>query len=228
MPKTKRENLQSLAREISECRKCPRLVEFRERIAREKTKRFEDWEYWGRPVPGFGDRNAELIIVGLAPAAHGGNRTGRVFTGDLSARFLVSCLHDVGFASRNDSVSIDDDLKLNNAYMLAAVRCVPPDNRPTREEAQNCYPFFRRELDLLKRKKVLMALGKFAFDACLKYEREKQPGLRAEFRHGAIYRFPGLPSLCASYHPSPRNTNTGTLTRRMFLSLLRKIRKELQ
>jgi uracil-DNA glycosylase family 4 len=223
-----RDSFDLLTEEIIQCRKCSRLVEFRERIAREKTKRFAEWQYWGKPVPGFGDREAELVIVGLAPAPHGGNRTGRVFTGDLSARFLMRNLYEAGFANKPDSVSADDGLELFNAYMLAAVRCVPPENKPTSQEAANCYPYFRRELLLLSKKRVILALGRFAFDASLKFIEEMGADASGKvFRHGAVYRFKGLPSLYASYHPSPRNTNTGTLTGRMFLSLLKKIRNEI-
>lgn len=205
-------------------------MRFRERIADEKTKRYRDWEYWGRPVPGFGNGYAELVIIGLAPAAHGGNRTGRVFTGDLSAKFLIDCLHEVGLTNQPNSDSRDDGLKMLNSYMLAAVRCVPPDNRPTREEAHNCFPFLERELKLLHSAKVVLLLGKFAFDSYSRFLKEEMGvetrGLK--FIHGSVYRFPGQPALYASYHPSPRNTNTGTLSRKMFIDLLRKIRKEMQ
>ncbi|MEM3851457.1 MAG: uracil-DNA glycosylase [Methanomassiliicoccales archaeon] len=223
----KRDTFSSIRKEIIACRRCPRLVAFREKIAREKTKRYVDWEYWGKPVPGFGDTKASLVLVGLAPAPHGGNRTGRVFTGDLSAKFLIDCLYAAGFANQPISESRKDGLKLIDAYMLAAVRCVPPDNIPEKEEFNNCYPFFSREMRLLTHKKAILALGKIAFDACIRYAREQGLDTRGmTFRHGAIYRMENFPLLCASYHPSPRNTNTGTLTRKMFLDMLTKIRKE--
>ncbi len=211
------------------CRKCPRLVSYREKVAAEKTKRYAEWNYWGRPVPGFGDRRAELVIIGLAPAAHGGNRTGRVFTGDLSAKFMVDCLYEAGFTSQPNSDSMDDGLHMINSYMLAAVRCVPPGDRPARDEALNCFPFLERELKLLKHAKVVLLLGKFAFDSYVRFLRETL-GLNSrgmKFSHGAVYRIEGHPALYASYHPSPRNTNTGMLTRLMFLDLLASIKKEL-
>jgi len=219
---------EKLIEDIVVCRKCPRLVRFRERIAKEKTKRFEDWEYWARPVPGFGDRNARLVIIGLAPAAHGGNRTGRVFTGDLSAKFLVDCLHSSSFSNQPNSDSLDDGLELMDAYMLAAVRCVPPDNRPTVKEAERCFPFLARELDLLENCRVVLLLGRFAFEAYLRYLNYRGLNTRGiRFRHGARFKFENTPAIYASYHPSPRNTNTGTLTKQMFLELLEEIRGEL-
>ena len=225
----KRDSLSKLRSDIIICRKCPRLVRFREEIASRKTKRYADWDYWGKPVPGYGDGSAELVIIGLAPAAHGGNRTGRVFTGDLSAKFLISCLHETGFTNQPNSDSTEDGLKLLNSYMLAAVRCVPPDNRPSREEAENCYPFLQRELTLLVSARAVLVLGKFAFDSYVRFLRStanlKMPGLK--FRHGAIYRIPGWPAVYASYHPSPRNTNTGKMNRKMFLDLLETIKNEI-
>ena len=224
-----KDSFSKLRNDIIGCRKCPRLVKFRESIAQKKTKRFSDWDYWGKPVPGYGDHNARLVIIGLAPAAHGGNRTGRVFTGDLSAKFLVGCLHEAGLTSQPNSDCIDDGLVMINSYMLAAVRCVPPDNRPTPKEAKNCYPFLERELLLLRNAKAVLLLGKFAFDSYVKFLRETT-GLRTssfKFRHGAVYDPPGMPALYASYHPSPRNTNTGKMNREIFLKLLEIIKKEL-
>lgn len=223
-----KDNLRRLRTDIVSCRMCPRLVKFREGIAEQKTKRYSDWEYWGKPVPGFGDRNASIVIVGLAPAAHGGNRTGRVFTGDLSAKFLVDCLCEVGLTNQPNSDSAEDGLRMIDSYMLAAVRCVPPDNRPTREEAENCFPFLDRELKLLKDAKAVLLLGKFAFDSYMRFlnSLSTQGKHRLLFRHGAIYHIDGFPAIYSSYHPSPRNTNTGTLTRRMFIDLLRKLKKD--
>lgn len=222
------DNLTKLRMDIVACRKCPRLVEFREGIAAQKTKRFSDWDYWGRPVPGFGDRNASIVIVGLAPAAHGGNRTGRVFTGDLSAKFLIDCLCEVGLTNQPNSDSMEDGLRMIDSYMLAAVRCVPPDNRPTREEAENCFPFLDRELRLLRNARAVLLLGKFAFDSYVRFVNtiSGQRRRKMNFAHGAVYHVDGFPTIYSSYHPSPRNTNTGTLTRSMFIDLLKKLKKD--
>ncbi len=214
--------------EIIACRKCPRLVRYREHVAREKRRAYMDWEYWGRPVPGFGDAGAHLLILGLAPAAHGGNRTGRVFTGDRSGDFLYGQLFKAGFASQPESVKRGDGLELRNAYVAAAVRCAPPANRPLPSEIANCRPYLERELQLLQPRAVL-ALGALAFNTYLNILKDR--GVirsRAEFRfaHGAEYEMPGGgPQLFASYHPSQQNTFTGKLTEKMFLSLLKRIRK---
>ncbi len=200
-------------------------MDHRERVAREKKRAFEDWTYWGRPVPGFGDTKAELVIVGLAPAAHGGNRTGRVFTGDPSATFLMRGLHEAGFANQPTSRSADDGLRLRNAYMNAAVRCVPPDNKPLPEEIRNCAPYLWEELDLL-RPQAILTLGSIAYDAVIAYLADHYGIERREasFRHGAVYHFGGgAPSLFVSYHPSPRNTQTGLLTRESFQRLLERL-----
>ena len=227
--KTAVSGFEKLRLDIIQCRRCPRLVRFREGVAEKKTRKFADWDYWGRPVPGFGDIKAELVIVGLAPAAHGGNRTGRVFTGDLSAKFLVSCLHESGFTNQPNSDSVNDGLKMINSYMLAAVRCVPPDNVPAPSEASNCYPFLDRELRMLANAKVVLLLGKFAFDSYLRFVKTKtDESFRGiVFRHGAVYSIPQMPAIYVSYHPSPRNTNTGILTREMFISLLERIKSTL-
>lgn len=202
-------------------------MRFREGIAEQKTKRYSHWDYWGKPVPGFGDRNGSIVIVGLAPAAHGGNRTGRVFTGDLSAKFLIDCLCEVGLTNQPNSDSVEDGLQMLDSYMLAAVRCVPPDNRPTRQEADNCFPFLYRELKLLRNAKAVLLLGKFAFDSYVRFIRTfSGQNKRMVFRHGAVYEVEGFPTIYSSYHPSPRNTNTGKLTRRMFIDLLVKLKRE--
>lgn len=225
-----RDSLSRLREDIVSCRRCPRLVRFREKIASVKTKRYSEWEYWGKPVPGFGDAGAGLVIIGLAPAAHGGNRTGRVFTGDLSAKFLVSCLHEAGLTNQPNSDSSNDGLVMVNSYMLAAVRCVPPDNRPTTRESENCFPFLERELSLLRSARAVLLLGKFAFDSYVKFlKKSSGENIRGlKFRHGAVYRVPGRPALIASYHPSPRNTNTGTLSRKMFIDLLQDVKREME
>jgi len=221
--------LEALSEEIIACRKCPRLVEFREKISREKRKQFADFDYWGRPVPGFGDPDARLVVVGLAPAAHGGNRTGRVFTGDSSARFLVKHLYEAGFANQPTSESRSDGLVYRDCYVTASVRCVPPDNKPTIEEVTNCEHFLEQELSLLKDCRVILALGKIAFDSIIVYSK-KYHGVkgRIKFEHGKRYHLAkDFPVVFASYHPSPRNTNTGKLTSKMFAKVLKEIHKDL-
>jgi uracil-DNA glycosylase len=219
--------LEQIRREVVVCARCPRLVEYRSRVAREKKREFRDEEYWGRPVPGFGDPHAALVVVGLAPAAHGSNRTGRVFTGDRSAAFLVRGLFDAGFASQPTSVRRGDGLRYHGAYVTAAVRCVPPDNRPRPDELERCLPFLEREFRALPRTRAYLALGGFAWDATLRAAGDLagiEPP-RAPFAHGlAVPLGPSRPIVWASYHPSPQNTNTGRLTREMFVGLLRQIR----
>ena len=207
------------------CRRCPRLVEYREQVARSKRRGFLDWQYWGRPVPGFGDPDAWLLIVGLAPAAHGGNRTGRVFTGDRSGDFLYKALYKVGLANQPTSQNSEDGLKLNGAYVTAAVKCAPPDNKPSTEETTNCSEFLASEIDSLRELKAILCLGQFAFNAVMRMIRGKYnlPRSSARFGHGKVLRFgDGIPLIICSYHPSPRNTQTGKLTEKMFLSVLRK------
>jgi uracil-DNA glycosylase len=203
--------LRSLATEIVGCRACPRLVEWRERVATEKRAAFADEVYWGRPVPGFGDPAARIAIVGLAPAAHGANRTGRVFTGDRSGDWLFRALHRVGLANQPRSVSADDGLELHDTWIGAAVRCAPPDNKPTPAERDNCASFLDRELDLL-RPRVVVCLGSFGFAAvCRHYAIRPRP----KFGHGAEDSVSGGPTLLCSYHPSQQNTFTGKLTEEM-------------
>jgi uracil-DNA glycosylase family 4 len=219
-------SLHVLNDEIIACRKCPRLVVYRESVAREKRRAFMDWNYWGRPVPGFGDPRAQLLILGLAPAAHGGNRTGRVFTGDRSGDFLFGLLYKAGFASQPNSTDVGDGLMLRNAYVAAAVRCAPPANRPLPSEIANCRPYLERELEIL-RPRALLALGGLAFNAYLNILKDRGviPS-RAAFRfaHAAEYELPvPWPHLFASYHPSQQNTFTGKLTEAMFLRLLDRI-----
>lgn len=222
------DSLKDLELEVISCTKCPRLVRFREQVARTKKKQFMDWDYWGRPVPGFGDPNARLLIVGLAPAPHGGNRTGRVFTGDKSADFLMKALHRSGFANQAVSTSRNDGLSLKGVYITAAVKCAPPDNKPTSGEASNCSPFFERELSLLTKVTMILCLGLFAYNSVVTVLKARY-GVQApipKFRHGLEARLgPGTPLVFASYHPSPRNTQTGKLTERMFQTLLTRIQK---
>jgi len=221
------DSLEMIRREVIACTRCPRLVRYRERVAKEKKREFRAEEYWGRPVPGFGDPAARLVAVGLAPAAHGSNRTGRVFTGDRSAAFLVRAFHEAGFASQPSSLHRGDGLRYTDLYLTAAVRCAPPDNRPTPEERANCAPFLERELKLLSETRAILALGGVAWDAV----RETVPAAygverpNAPFAHGACVPLgPGRPLLWASYHPSPQNTNTGKLTLSMLVELLERIR----
>ncbi len=197
--------------QVVACKKCPRLAKYIRAVGREKVKRFADDDYWARPLPGWGDPDARLLIVGLAPAAHGGNRTGRMFTGDSSGDWLARAMHEAGFASRPESRSKNDGLVLTGAYITAAARCAPPGNKPTAEELANCAPFLVAELAALREVKVVLALGKIAFDAYCKVVGAK--GL--VFAHGARYDVSGR-TLVASYHPSRQNTNTGRLTWKMW------------
>jgi uracil-DNA glycosylase family 4 len=199
---------------VVECRRCPRLVEWRERVAREKRASFAGEEYWGRPVPGFGDPDARVYILGLAPAAHGGNRTGRVFTGDRSGDWLFASLHRTGFANQPTSVAPGDGLRLNDAFIAAAVRCAPPANKPLPSERDNCLPYAREELDLMPAVRVIVCLGGFAWDAaCRLYGVRPRP----RFGHGAEHALAGAggPVLLGCFHPSQQNTFTGKLTEPM-------------
>lgn len=211
--------LRQLQKEVVQCRHCPRLVEFRERVAREKRRAYLDWQYWGKPVPSFGDPNARLILVGLAPGAHGANRTGRMFTGDRSGEFLYAALHRAGLASQKESLRRDDGLELRDTYITAAVRCVPPQNRPSAEEKRNCLSYLVRELSMLPRARVLLALGAIAWQSVLAGWDEagySVPRPRPRFGHGSLASLDGGPTLIGSYHPSQQNTQTGRLTAAMF------------
>lgn len=212
--------LQSLNHDVISCTRCPRLVVYREQIAREKRRAYRDWDYWGKPVPGFGDPNARVLIMGLAPGAHGSNRTGRPFTGDASGNFMYPVLHETGFANQPCATSREDGLVLRDLYITAAARCAPPDNKPLPSELANCAPYLDRELEGLKRLKVIVALGKIGFDAYLNYLKRlgKLDSKGAYvFAHGAKYKMPDGRILLASYHPSNQNTQTGKLTRTMFV-----------
>jgi uracil-DNA glycosylase len=212
-------SITNLIAEIVVCRKCPRLVAWREQVAREKRRAYRDQDYWGRPVPGFGDPSARVFAVGLAPGAHGSNRTGRQFTGDASGDFFYPALHRAGFANRPDSRSRDDGLTLTDLYITAAARCAPPGNKPTPEELNNCQPYLERELELI-RPKVIVALGRIAFERVLRIFSIRNSSLK--FAHGATFDLrPSPPSLSpatllCSYHPSRQNTQTGKLTIEMF------------
>ncbi|OLB02108.1 MAG: uracil-DNA glycosylase [Nitrospirae bacterium 13_2_20CM_62_7] len=210
---------------ITRCTRCPRLVAHREAIARSKRRQFHDWTYWGRPVPGFGDPDARLFVVGLAPAAHGGNRTGRVFTGDRSGDWLYEALHRFGFANQPRSTHRDDGLRLTDCYVAAVVRCAPPDNKPRPEEFAACRPYVLEELRQLRKLRVVVALGKIAFDQYLHACRElghPVPSPAPRFAHGAQYRFSWGVTLIGSYHPSQQNTFTRKLTRPMFHAVFKR------
>ncbi len=244
--------LNELQRQIIACQRCPRLIRYCQMVAREKRRSFRDEDYWGKPVPSFGDPAAQLLIVGLAPGAHGSNRTGRMFTGDRSGVFLYRALYEAGFANQPEAASADDGLELRGCYITAVVRCAPPQNKPRPEELRNCQPYLEKELNLLARLHAVLALGRIAFDAYLRVvsEQSARPGsgsghpkhrpghkplvepeafpARASFpfAHRANYQLPGgLPRLFASYHPSQQNTQTGRLTPEMFRQVLDDIRE---
>jgi uracil-DNA glycosylase family 4 len=222
------DSLARLGRTVVSCRLCPRLVRHREYVARTKKREFADWTYWGRPVPGFGDPRAQLLIVGLAPAAHGANRTGRMFTGDSSGRWLFRALHRHGFASQALSEHRGDGLRVRNVYITAVVRCAPPDNRPALREMATCAQYLRRELALFPRIRVIVALGQIAFAQVLSLAADSEfivPRPRPRFAHGAAYRLRGrrgAVELIASYHPSRQNTQTGRLTEAMLDGIFRR------
>jgi len=223
--------LAALERDITACCKCPRLVQYRQEVARTKRRAYRDWIYWGRPVPAFGDPGARLVIIGLAPGAHGANRTGRMFTGDRSGDFLYAQLYRAGFANQPHSRNVHDGLVLKDALISAAIRCAPPDNKPLPGEIRNCVPYLERELVLLKPRAIL-ALGGIALRTYLNLLKKQGliPSCAAyRFAHGASYILPpGLPRLFAAYHPSQQNTQTGRLTPAMFARVLRQIKKFLQ
>ena len=212
------EALAQLTAEIVECRACPRLVAWREQVAREKRASFRDEEYWGRPIPGFGDPEARVVVVGLAPAAHGGNRTGRVFTGDRSGDWLFGSMHRTGFANQPTSVHRDDGLRLHDAWIAAAVRCAPPANRPTPVERDTCLPWAVRELELLPAVRLVVCLGGFAWDAALRLRRAAglaNPRPRPRFGHDVLFDGGDRLPLLGCFHPSQQNTFTGRLTEPM-------------
>ena len=221
--------LAELEHEVVCCRRCPRLVAWRELVAREKRAAFSDQEYWGRPIPGFGDPCARVMIFGLAPAAHGANRTGRVFTGDRSGDFLFAALHRAGFANQPTSLHAGDGLALRGAWITAAVRCAPPANKPTPQERDNCLPFAVRELDLLEQARVMLCLGAFAWDAALRVLAARGapvPRPKPRFGHGAEFQpEPPHPTLLGCFHPSQQNTFTGRITPQMLDAILLRARE---
>jgi len=219
---------ETLEQELIGCRKCARLVAWREQVAREKKAAFRTCEYWGKPVLGFGDRDARVMVVGLAPGAHGSNRTGRMFTGDSSGNFLYPALYRAGFCSQPTATQRGDGLELKGLFVTAVARCAPPQNKPTREEIANCRPYLLREIELLENLQGFVALGGIAFENLLQiyqtfygYEFSEKP----RFAHDALYTFPKLPWLLASYHPSRQNTQTGRLTEEMFDVIWKKVRE---
>jgi uracil-DNA glycosylase family 4 len=221
-------DLPKLQKQIIKCKKCPRLVRWREKVAREKTARFKNWQYWGKPNPSFGDPNARVLLVGLAPAAHGGNRTGRMFTGDRSGDWLYRALYEFGFANQPTSVSRDDGLKLTDCYITATCRCAPPANKLHPQEILNCRPYLLREIELLTRVKVVVGLGKVGFDNS--FDGFRTLGLsylktRPRFAHGATYKLKDRVTLLGSFHPSQQNTFTRKLTQPMFDAVFRRAKR---
>ncbi len=218
--------LQILTREIITCEQCPRLRAYCRQVAEVKRRAYRDWEYWGKPVPGFGDPQARVLVIGLAPGAHGANRTGRMFTGDSSGDFLYRALHETGFASQPESRSRDDGLRLTDLYISAAVRCAPPDNKPARDEFARCRPYLEREIDLLRRVRVVVALGGIAFHTYLAILRDRglvKSASAFAFGHNALHQpVEDGPVLLASYHPSQQNTSTGKLTAPMLRAVFRR------
>ncbi len=220
------DRLAKLEARVTVCRRCPRLVQWREKVARDKRRAFAHEAYWGRPVPGWGDPDARCLVVGLAPAAHGANRTGRMFTGDESGRWLYRALHRAGFANRDVSTGPGDGLELLDCFMTAAVRCAPPDNHPTPAERGNCRPWIEEEIDLLPAVRIVVALGQYAYDHALRIYRDRGhpvPSPRPPFGHGVeVTLGPEAPRLLASYHPSQQNTFTGKLTEEMLDTVFRR------
>ena len=217
--------IQELNAEILKCRRCTRLVEWREKVAVEKRRAYQDWTYWGKPVPGFGDPHGRVFVVGLAPGAHGSNRTGRQFTGDASGDFLYPALYRAGFASQPNSMSRADGLTLNDLYTAPVCRCAPPDNKPTLQEMRNCQPYLEGELELIQ-PKVLVALGRIAFEQILRMYSIRATGMT--FAHNTIQEIPNGMSLVCSYHPSRQNTQTGRLTVEMFDKIWKTVRELIQ
>jgi uracil-DNA glycosylase family 4 len=211
---------------IIKCKKCPRLVQFIKRISTNKRKQNINETYWGKPVTGFGDINAKILILGLAPAAHGGTRTGRAFTGDKSGEFLFKCLHEAKISNQSKSENINDNLKLNDAYITNILKCVPPEDKPLKDELNNCSKYFDFEIKNLKKLKTIIALGKVAFDSCIKhYKKRYNINKRIDFKHGKSYLMPDNIVLISCYHPSPRNVNTKLISLKMMVNLFKKVKR---
>jgi uracil-DNA glycosylase len=225
--KSERE-LEKLQNRVIRCRKCPRLVAYLREITEGRPKRFRDWEYWGKPLPSFGDPNARVLIAGLAPAANGGNRTGRMFTGDRSGEWLFGALHRFGFANHPNSSCRDDDFALKDCYITATIRCAPPGNKPLPEEIENCRPYFLEELDLLRNTKIILPLGQIALTQTLRSLRMRGAEIPPlAFGHGRVYPLSDGKTIITTYHPSQQNTQTGKLTRPMFYQIFETIRNTL-
>ena len=217
---------EKLNKKIISCNKCSRLVKFRKKISTEKRKQYLNETYWGKPITGFGDQNGKILFVGLAPAAHGGTRTGRVFTGDKSSEFLYKCLFNANISNQSKSEYRNDGLKLKKAYITTALKCVPPGDKPEKNELDNCFSFFNSEITHLKNLKVIVALGKIAFDACKYFYKSKYEfNKKIDFAHDKVYKLPGDIFLVGCYHPSPRNVNTGRINEKKMTNLFRKVLK---
>ena len=219
--------LSELENKIIKCKKCPRLVKFRNKIAKEKRKQYINENYWGKPITGFGNSNAKIIIVGLAPAAHGGNRTGRVFTGDKSSDFLYKCLFKANISNQSNSDYKHDGLRLKNAYITTALKCVPPGDKPNPLELKTCFKYFKEEINLLNKSRVIIALGKIAFDACVAFYKSQYNlnNQKYNFGHGIYYILPDNKILIGCYHPSPRNVNTKRININKMVKLFNKAKK---
>ncbi|HYA92335.1 MAG TPA: uracil-DNA glycosylase [Thermodesulfobacteriota bacterium] len=235
--------LRKLQERVIRCRKCPRLVAYLREVSKRKPKRYQDWDYWSKPLPSFGDPNARVLVVGLAPAAQGGNRTGRMFTGDRSGEWLFRTLYQFGFANQPNSLRRNDGFKLDDCYITATIRCAPPKNKPLPEEIENCRPYFLEELDLLKKVQVIIPLGQIAFAQTLKSLKQKGVEIPSlSFGHGKIYSVPApvgnglkpfptkvqMITLITTYHPSQQNTQTGRLTTPMFHKIFKMVKKKLE
>ena len=217
---------EKLNKKIIACNKCSRLVKFRKKISSEKRKQYLHETYWGKPITGFGDQNGKILFVGLAPAAHGGTRTGRVFTGDKSSEFLYKCLFNANISNQSKSEYRNDGLKLKKAYITTALKCVPPGDKPKKNELDNCFSFFNSEINYLKNLKVIVALGKIAFDACTYFYKSKYKlNEKINFAHDKIYKLPDNIFLVGCYHPSPRNVNTGRINEKKMTRLFKKVLK---
>jgi len=221
--------LKELQNIVIGCHKCPRLVDYLKEVSNHKPRRYRDWDYWSKPLPSFGDPDARVLIVGLAPAAQGGNRTGRMFTGDRSGEWLFNALYQFGFANQPNSFRRDDGFKLHDVYITATIRCAPPKNKPLPEEIENCRPYFLKELDLLKNIKIFIPLGQIAFTQTLRILRQKKLGIPPlSFGHGKVYPLSNGQTIVTTYHPSQQNTQTGKLTRPMFHQVFKLVKKEIE
>ena len=219
-------NVKKLNSKIIKCNKCSRLVRFRKEISIKKRKQYQYQKYWGKPITGFGDIYGKILFVGLAPAAHGGTRTGRVFTGDKSSEFLYKCLFNANISNQINSDHLLDGLKLKNAFITTALKCVPPEDKPEKKEIDNCFGFFDQEIKNLKNLKIIVALGKIAFDTCIYFFKKNYNFIdKANFTHGGIYNLPNNIKLVGCYHPSPRNVNTGRINEKKMTNLFLKVKK---